>query len=239
MEQLNWFIHEVVGAIIALTVTYLLHLNWGYFWLFVMSQTAYRKKRIRLSISYLYRIKIDGNYLLVKGMRIKHQFQPVGGVYKRLPESVEFFNKIGVRDDKNIPIDETSRDDLRINMEGKHLYSFLSWYKKGEGRENSVFREFYEELIAPNYVPTALFPYINYRYIKQVRTKISFSTHFQMDEIMIAEIYEFIPNQSQLDELKELMNRTNDNYIWVDEETILKRGANKEIIIAPTAEWIL
>jgi len=35
------------------------------------------------------------------------------------------------------------------------------------------------------------------------------------------------------------MNRTNDNYIWVDEETILKRGANKEIIIAPTAEWIL
>ena len=32
----------------------------------VLSLTIYRKKKIRLSCSYLYKIKVDDNYLLVK-----------------------------------------------------------------------------------------------------------------------------------------------------------------------------
>ena len=39
---------------------------------------------IRVSISYLFQIKVDGKYLLVKGNRID-QYQPVGGVFKMLP----------------------------------------------------------------------------------------------------------------------------------------------------------
>ena len=36
---------------------------------------------IRFSIAYLYKIKIDDKYLLIKGSKIE-QLQPVGGVYK-------------------------------------------------------------------------------------------------------------------------------------------------------------
>src|SRR5690242_2262007 len=37
---------------------------------------------IRLSISYLYRIEMNGKYLLIKSYRIPNTYQPVGGVYK-------------------------------------------------------------------------------------------------------------------------------------------------------------
>ena len=51
-------------------------------------QLKYRKKEIRLSFSYLFKIQIDGKYLLIKGNRLKNQYQPVGGVYKYYPEAI-------------------------------------------------------------------------------------------------------------------------------------------------------
>ena len=53
--------------------------------LWLKCNSVFRDKDIRISISYLFRIKVKGKYLLVRGDRIKNQFQPVGGVYKRLP----------------------------------------------------------------------------------------------------------------------------------------------------------
>jgi len=38
-------------------------------------------KKIRFSISYLYKTKIGNQYLLIKGKNIE-QYQPIGGVYK-------------------------------------------------------------------------------------------------------------------------------------------------------------
>ncbi|WP_374123545.1 SMODS-associated NUDIX domain-containing protein [Leptotrichia hongkongensis] len=38
-------------------------------------------KNIRLSCAYLFQIKQDGKYLLIKGNQIE-QYQPVSGVYK-------------------------------------------------------------------------------------------------------------------------------------------------------------
>nr|WP_241158244.1 hypothetical protein [Adlercreutzia sp. ZJ138] len=35
-----------------------------------------------MSAAYLFRIKVGGKYLLIRGNRIKDQYQPVGGVYK-------------------------------------------------------------------------------------------------------------------------------------------------------------
>ena len=54
--------------------------NYKRIWLFIQSVIHYNKD-IRFSISYLYRIKIDDKYLLIKGSKIE-QLQPVGGVYK-------------------------------------------------------------------------------------------------------------------------------------------------------------
>ena len=57
---------------------------------------AKRDDPIRVSAAYLFRIMVDGRYLLIKGKRIQSQYQPVGGVYKRFDGSAELFNKLGV-----------------------------------------------------------------------------------------------------------------------------------------------
>ena len=48
--------------------------------LFIKS-LIYWNQDIRFSIAYLYKIKINNKYLLIKGSKIE-QLQPVGGVYK-------------------------------------------------------------------------------------------------------------------------------------------------------------
>ena len=56
------------------------------------TQIRYREKNIRLSFSYLFRIEVDGKYLLVRGHRMNNQFQPIGGVYKVYDEGKSFLN---------------------------------------------------------------------------------------------------------------------------------------------------
>src|SRR5437868_1126300 len=55
--------------------------NFNSITLYIQTHTKYRNNKIRMSISYLYQIEVQGKYLLVKGHRIPNQFQPVGGVY--------------------------------------------------------------------------------------------------------------------------------------------------------------
>src|SRR6185295_3226319 len=68
----------------------------------------HRAELIRLSIAYLIRIRLDDEYLLVWNERFR-QFQPVGGVYKRLSGAVSVFDQLGVLDDDKIPINDETR----------------------------------------------------------------------------------------------------------------------------------
>ena len=96
-----------------------------------------------VSISYLFQIKVDGKYLLVKGNRID-QYQPVGGVFKMLPSFKQIKHDYEITDDDRLPIDETSKDDLRIRVQGKNIVKLLSWFYSRKNREVGVHREFYE-----------------------------------------------------------------------------------------------
>jgi len=210
--------------------------------LWLKCKTCYANKDIRISASYLFRIKIDGKYLLIRGARIKSQFQPVGGVYKRLPEAVDFFNKLKIRDDDCIPIDHSSKDDLRLRMSGKNIPTFINWYKSGRQREDSVFREFYEELIRSGILSGEVFPYINYRYIYRKQTGISYVDYFSCYEILIADIYELMPDERQKEELIKLMNYKSSNYIWAEEKMIRSKGVSSSSLdqkISETSKWIL
>ena len=101
---------------------------WNKLKLLYASKTRFSDVHLRVSIAYLFRIKIDNRYLIIKGRRID-QYQPVGGVYKYHPEEVrDLFNKLDVRDDKLMPIDDHSRDDLRIRVPGRNLIEFLNWF---------------------------------------------------------------------------------------------------------------
>ena len=213
-----------------------------YLLLLLLSKTYFRKKLIRFSISYLYRIKVDDKYLLVKGKRI-NQFQPVGGVYKRHPESKNQLKKMGVLDDDSIPIDGASRDDLRVRVPGKNAVPLIKWFDSKEGREVSRFREFCEELIATGILSKDNFRYIDYNLIETVENGIRFSDHFQCYEYLIADIVELRPTVEQLEELRKLIAVQNPDYIWVDDQSIRRRGYNLsagiDVTISPTSEWIL
>ena len=217
--------------------------NFRYIWLWIITHTYYRNKRIRLSISYLFKIRISGKYLLVRSQRIPNQFQPVGGVFKRYRESYFALENLEVTDDENVPLDDTSMGDLRIKIPATNIISFLKWYNSQLGREVSPFREFYEELIRPGVLDQKTFPYVNYIHRKRHQTKIRFSYHFKCHEILIAEIFELIPNEEQMFRLKETQSNTNDLYAWVSAESIERLGAipggKAEYVISETSQWVL
>jgi hypothetical protein len=203
----------------------------------------YANTRIRLSLSYLFRIKIDNQYLLVRGSRFRNQFQPVGGVFKKLPNSLAFFNSIEALDDDLIPIDKTSKDDLRIRIKGRYLIKFLNWFNSGQDREVCPWREFYEELIEPEFLPRNVFPHIFYRYIKRYGAPLRYSEPAQSLELLIAEIYEVVLTSEQEESLKRMLTKQSDEYIWVDEDRIRRRGvvpkSNLDINISTHSAWIL
>jgi hypothetical protein len=210
-------------------------------WLTFLCKTVYRKLHIRFSISYLYRIKVDDKYLLVRGNRLKDQFQPVGGVYKRYLGSNHIFRKYNILDDEHMPIDDTSKDDLRVLVPARHVIKFLKWYESKRDRETTPEREFKEELVETKILSKKYFSSIKYEFLRTEETKIKFSEYFQCREILIADIYNVILNNSQTKELKKLQGVESTQYAWVEANAIRRRGYNKKksIRISNTAEWII
>ena len=198
---------------------------------------------IRLSVSYLFRIKVAGKYFLIKGKRFE-QFQPVGGVFKRYPSSEVFFSSINALDNDLIPIDEKSDGDLRVRVKGSHLIGFLKWFYSMNGREVSGWREFYEELISTNLFPESIFPYISYQYVRRYSHPIRYSNYAQSKEILIAEIYELVLTPRQEEFLLDLVNSQSQEYIWADSDQIIRRGTvpgqqYQSVNISEHSSWIL
>jgi NTE family protein len=210
---------------------------------------------IRVSISALLRIEVDGKYLLVRSNRIQDQFQPVGGVLKMFPSvASDLMNRYGVLKDKSLPLDSDSIDDLRVRVPYKHLSAFIGWYCSERGRELSPWREFYEELIATNVVDNKLFPYIQYEYKKTAINGLHFSEHFQCWEVLIGEIYDLILTPEQVRAFRGLQDQSkNDDwttsaripqFVWCNADLIRRRGNDPIKLqtvfrVADTAEWIL
>lgn len=206
------------------------------------SKVKYRNIDIRVSISYLFKIKLDNKYLLVKGNRID-QYAPVGGVYKYYQEAKSRFNELGVKDDDCIAIDQSSKNDLRVRVKGKNLMKFIDWFKSGKDREACIYREFYEELIETNIIDKDKFPYINCDFKERIIDEIKYDQHFKCQQILIADIYEIRLDEIQEQELRDLFKKESERYIWSDEDQISSRGVRKQqdynVSIPPTAEWII
>ena len=213
--------------------------NFVHLKLFLQTKTKYRKRLIRFSISYLYQIEVEGKYMLVKGLRIPNQFQPVGGVFKRFRESFYELRNLKVTNDNNIPIDDKSHQDLRVKLPGRNVIAFLKWYNSQLGREVSPNREFHEELISPAILDIKKFPYPNYIYLHRHQSSIHWSKHFKCHEILIAEIFKLMPNEEQFIELKKLIDIPSEDYVWVNSEAILNNGADNNFKISETAKWTL
>jgi hypothetical protein len=198
---------------------------------------------VRISASYLFRIKIDDEYLLIRGDRFPDQYQPVGGVYKMLPEGRSLLSSLHVLDDDLLPVDETSRDDLRIRIKGRHLWTFMRWYDSGQGRETDTWREFSEELIRPGILSFSTFPHI--RAVRSGRhQEFRFSDYAQSTELLIADIFRLLLSPEQEVELRRLAEANEaDRVRFATEDEIRRLGfapkKTQEFRVSPTAVWTL
>lgn len=212
------------------------YLRFGYY------SVRYMRQNIRISASYLFRIKVDNSYLLIKGRRWNH-YQPVGGVYKVSPSAKYIMDEIGALDDDLIPIDEVSLHDLRIRIPANKIISFMRWFESGRSRETSPWREFYEELIGSGILSRDEFPFILEDFMHRVTRPIRFSPYAQSMEIQIADIHELLPTPNQLKALRSLRKIEHSEIIWATESQIrhlgVKPGEKLDLQISETAVWIL
>jgi hypothetical protein len=183
---------------------------------------------IRISFAYLYRIKIGNHYLLVKNERGTGKYQPVGGVYKlRDNEKMMLRSKFQVKDDNKIPIDRSSRNDYRLRMENRYLRRFVKRFDKVAEREriDDLGREFREELIDKGIVH---WDHITYRYCGRHMTEVRYGEHFQIYELLLADVVELLPTRAQEEELERLLDKPSDKYYFATAEEITSLGVNTE-----------
>jgi CBASS immunity effector Cap15-like protein len=199
-------------------------------------------KKIRISASYLFRIKVDNTYLLVRGHRWPH-YQPVGGVYKFSPGAQYITDKLHILNDDLVPVDEASLNDLRVRIPARNIIPFVRWFESGVTRETSHWREFYEELVSPGIVPVKDFPFIFENFVRRDIPKIRFSSYAQSMELFIADIYDILPTPGQMEVLRALKKNHPAEVIWATESQIRRRGSvpgeKLDPEISETAEWIL
>lgn len=191
---------------------------------------------VRISFAYLYRIKIGNKYMLVQNERNTGKYQPVGGVYKMLGnEKYELKNCYNVMDDNKIPIDESSKDDYRLRLRNKKLRSFVRRFDKKAEREriDNIGREFKEELIDTGILDWSQ---ITYRYCGRHISDLSYGEHFQIYELLLADVVELIPTKEQEAELHNLMTNRSDKYRFVTTEQIDCLGM--DIDAGQLYEWI-
>lgn len=205
----------------------------------------HRNELVRYSISALLRIQVDDKYLLVKNRHF-NKYQPVGGVLKRLPHSAHTLSKLGIREDNMFNHDDINRGDLRVHVPARSVTGFLNWYASGVGRELEPWREFYEELVRPGLLPSAVFPFVQTQHIRRHNTGIYRAPHLNNGaryECRIAEIFELLPNEDQRNALVALTDQHDAGILWATPEQIETQGVipkvQAEAHITDTAKWIL
>ncbi len=190
------------------------------------TQIWYRNKDVRLSISYLFRIKSNGKYLLVKN-RKGNFYQLVGGAYKTLPGVEKVFKENSIKPDKRFETEHgIAKNDLRFRLPGRNVIKIIRWFNSREDRETSQWREFCEELLTTNIITDKhSFRYIDYKYATTVQTPIQKAKNLSCQEILIYEIFDLIPNDEQVKVLDELYQKgDSDKVKWADETLINSLG---------------
>ena len=204
------------------------------------SKVRFREKVIRLSFAYLFRIEVDGKYLLVRGHRMRDRYQPIGGVYKYYPEAKPFLNSISYANDVKMGnSDET--DDLRIRIKGKHLMDFYQWFLSMKDREYDPKREFYEELIATKLLPEEKFRHIKYRKIRCHNIGITWSRYNNIHEVVYADIFDVTLNEKQKEFIRKAVEDNPEDLVLVTLEELNSRrcSGSVHINLGNNVSWLI
>jgi hypothetical protein len=183
------------------------------------------QKRLRLTISYLIRIKGSQKYMLVYSNKT-HVWGPVGGVYKFTTSNGR--NKFGLEDDNGFP--DSPQDDMRVSLPSKRvfsLYRFIKWFDSQKEREFGPHREFQEELFSTNILDIRSFGMPIFEFVRTERY-FNYSHHFQTDEFRIFDIFCLAPTPSQVKILESLERLDSPNYKFLSSDEITRRYAAKD-----------
>lgn len=204
------------------------------------TQIKYRNTNLRLSFSYLFRIEVDGKYLLVRGHRMNDQYQPVGGVYKVYDEGRSFLNQIrAVADTSMGNADET--DDLRIQIKGKSYYKFWDWFVSMQDREYDPRREFEEELIDTKILPREAFQKLKYRKVWTHNVGVTYSQPLQIHEVVYADIFDVKLTDYQKQIIRDAVERNSTQICMATTDEIRCRRYNKSLKmnLGNNTPWLL
>lgn len=198
-------------------------------------QSLFRwNKEIRISCAYLFRIKHEDKYVLIKGNRID-QYQPVGGVYKYYDSFKSIKDSLDITDEQEPSFYENK--DLRIRIKGKNILKFLDWFDSKKNREVLVNREFIEEIGLNDDLNQLLIRNTKFEFIKEIKEPITYSKYFKIDEIKIFDIFDVEISKAILDEIIK-----RDNIQLISKDDIEKECVffdDKSRKIAMTAKYIL
>lgn len=187
---------------------------------------------IRISFAYLFRIKVDGKYFLVRNSRSR-KYQPVGGAYKFDKEEANYLrDNIPVESDNRIPVDQITKRDYRLFVKNKLLRKFVRRFNKTPYRENitNLSREFSEEIFSTGILDKTTFGNLIYNYCGRHMTNVEFGNVFNIHELLLADIVEVQLSEKQEDLFRELMKKDCDMYHFADSSEIetygVKYGTN-------------
>lgn len=210
-------------------------------WKLLVTKVWKPNTHVRVTVAYLFRIEDNGKYMLIKRHKKDFTgFQPVGGAYKYFKEeNRENFDKLGIIPCNQVPRDNATENDLRIEInKRKNLIEFFKWFNSRKNREIDPWREFFEELIEPGFLPAEHFRHIKYTFIGEHQEGIIRNTDYPIDQFRHADIFELrIETDVQRQAIKALS--TNDDIVFVTAEEIRKGATTSGIRILPHTFKIL
>lgn len=196
----------------------------------------YENEKIRLSFSYLIRIKVNNRYLLVKGGHKRNLFGPIGGVY-HIDHIDYIYKTLGFSRDST-PGDS---NDIRGTILGKNIKAFIKWFDKAENREKTQDREFKEEFLNSNLIDSSLFNEPSFKYVCTKYKGVSYGDYYGINELLRFDIYDLILNDTQTKALKNLNKKTQNLCLFTKEEikTLGITKDNDKRIIGTQTPYIL
>ncbi len=181
---------------------------------------------IRISFAYLFRIKIDGKYFLVKSPRTK-KYQPVGGAYKFYKEEADYLrDNIPVENDNRIPVNEITKRDYRLLVKNKDLRKFVRRFNKTTHRENisNLSREFIEEIFSTGILDRETYGTLSYKFCGRHMTDVAYGSVFGHYELLFADIIEVQLSERQEQLFRELAKVKSGKYYFATAEEIKTLG---------------
>lgn len=181
---------------------------------------------IRISFAYLFRIKVNGKYFLVKNSR-SGKYQPVGGAYKLYQEEEDYLLKnIPFENDDRVPVNEITKLDYRLFIKNKLLRKFVRRFNKTLYREQitNLSREFVEELFYTEILNKDVYGKLSYNYCGRHITNVHFGDAFGIHEMLLADIVEVRLSNEQEELFRKLLHRKSESYHFATASEIKSLG---------------